>query len=127
MCGCESAEIVRASRSKRWRELRVGGDVAGRTLTRDRAIEPRVARLVDLAHPARAERREDLVGTQARAGGESHRFRSAAQFCTRVIGSEPWSAGRRLTQEAFAVGRDVELPPGRRPKVGLEEAFGIPA
>ena len=37
-------------------------------LDRDRAIEPRVARLVDLAHAARAERREDFVGAEAVPG-----------------------------------------------------------
>ena len=54
---------------------------------RDRPLQPRVLRLVDLSHPAGAERRQDLVGTQARSGGERHFFSSAAvQFVTSVIG-----------------------------------------
>ncbi|MGH9368658.1 MAG: hypothetical protein ACRD3M_13400, partial [Thermoanaerobaculia bacterium] len=28
---------------------------------------------IDLSHPSRAERREDFIGTQARAGGKRHR------------------------------------------------------
>ena len=34
----------------------------------DRAVQPRVGRLVDLAHAAGAERREDLVGPESGAG-----------------------------------------------------------
>ena len=36
----------------------------------DVAIQARVPRAVDLPHPARAERREDLVGTETGAGVE---------------------------------------------------------
>src|SRR6185503_6070569 len=39
----------------------------------DAAIEPGVAGAVDLAHPARAERPDDLVWTEARSWGELHR------------------------------------------------------
>ena len=52
--------------------LRIGRHVGRQHFDGDRAIEPRVAGRVDFAHPARAERREDLVGAEARAGGESH-------------------------------------------------------
>ena len=38
----------------------------------DGSIEARVARLVDLPHSARAEERDDLVNTDARAGLEAH-------------------------------------------------------
>jgi hypothetical protein len=38
---------------------------------RDFAIQLRVARSVDLTHPARAERRDDLVGTKFRAYRQS--------------------------------------------------------
>ena len=70
MCGCESCEIVFASRSKRWRDSADDGHVRREDLDRDRALEPRVLRLVDLAHPARADRRDDLVGAEAGAGSE---------------------------------------------------------
>src|SRR6185503_11445717 len=38
----------------------------------DAAVEPGVACAVDLPHPARAERRNDLVWTEARSWGEFH-------------------------------------------------------
>jgi hypothetical protein len=37
------------------------------------AVKARVARAVDLAHPARTERRNDLVWTEARPWGDWHR------------------------------------------------------
>ena len=53
-------------------ELGIGGECVGQDLDRDDAIEPRVARLVDLAHAAGADEREDFVGAEAGAGGQSH-------------------------------------------------------
>src|SRR6266540_5859223 len=44
--------------------------------------EPRVPSPVHLAHPARAERREDLVRAQPGAGGQDHLFASEVQFDT---------------------------------------------
>ena len=41
-------------------------------LDRDAAVEPRVARLIDLAHPARAQCGQDLVRTQASSEDEQH-------------------------------------------------------
>ena len=41
-------------------------------LHRDRPLQPRVPRLVDLAHPARAQRRKDLVRTELRSRDERH-------------------------------------------------------
>ena len=49
-------------------ELRVGGQRVGEDLDRDGAVEARVARLVHLAHAARADRGGDLVGAEAGAG-----------------------------------------------------------
>ena len=45
----------------------------GQRLDRDVAPEPRVAGAIHLAHAARAERRDDLVGAEAGAGGQGHR------------------------------------------------------
>jgi hypothetical protein len=42
-------------------ELRIQRERFGEDLDGDRALEPRVARAIHLAHPARAERRADLV------------------------------------------------------------------
>ena len=47
--------------------LGMAGEGLGKDLDRDRSPEPRVPRAVDLAHPARAERRKDLIGTEPRA------------------------------------------------------------
>ena len=47
-----------------------GRPVARDHLDRDLAAEARVAGPIDLAHPARTEGREDLVGPEARARGE---------------------------------------------------------
>ena len=38
----------------------IGGDLGRQDFDRDRAVEPRIAGAIDLAHAARAERRDDL-------------------------------------------------------------------
>ena len=53
--------------------FRVGGESRRKSLDRDLAPQPRVPRPIDLAHPARAERSEDLVRAVLRAGRERHR------------------------------------------------------
>lgn len=50
--------------------LGFGGDSLGQNLQRDVTAEPRVDRPVDVAHAACADDGDDLVGTQAGAGGE---------------------------------------------------------
>ena len=46
---------------------------AGRQhLDRDVAVQPRIVRPVDLAHPAGAEQAHDFVGTKSRAGTNRH-------------------------------------------------------
>ena len=70
MFGCESAATALASRSKRASASAFGGQMGGEDLDRDVPVELRVPRAVDLAHPARAEGREDLIGAKARAGSE---------------------------------------------------------
>ena len=49
--------------------LGVGGERLGQDLDRDVAIQLRVARAIDLAHAAGAERGQDLVRAEAGAGG----------------------------------------------------------
>ena len=56
-------------------ELRIGGERLGQNLDRDGPVEARVARAIDLAHAARAEGGQDLVGAEAGAGGEGQRCR----------------------------------------------------
>ena len=45
--------------------LLVGGEVRGQQFDRDRALEPCVARSIDLAHAPGRERRDDLVWSEA--------------------------------------------------------------
>ena len=45
-------------------------EVRRQDLDRDRALEPRVLRPVDLSHPSRADRGEDLVRPEPATGGE---------------------------------------------------------
>ena len=70
MLGWFSAEADRASFSNRLR--RSGSEPRSRQhLDRDFAPQPRVPRPVDLPHPARAQRRDDLVGPEAGPGGKA--------------------------------------------------------
>ena len=73
MLGWFRAEADRASFSKRLRRSWSDGQRLRQHLDRHLAPEPRVPRPVHLAHPARAERREDLVGAEASPGGERQR------------------------------------------------------
>ena len=47
--------------------FRVSRKRLGQDLDRDRAIEPRVARSVDLTHAARADQRDDLIRAETAA------------------------------------------------------------
>ena len=49
-----------------------GREVRRQNFDRDGSLQPRVARPVDLAHPARAERRQDLVRTETGPRGKRH-------------------------------------------------------
>ena len=74
MCGdvrmVERGEQLRLALEARQALRVLRRTAAGSTLMRDLAAEPRVARAVDLAHAARAERRHDLVGSEPGARGE---------------------------------------------------------
>ena len=64
--------------------------LGGQHLERDVAAEPRVARAVDLAHAARAERGDDLVGAEPSAVASGIARRPA-----RVCQILPWDGPRR--------------------------------
>ena len=70
MCGCAEREIVARLALEALPQLRVGRQVLGQHLDGDGALEARVARPVDLAHAARADRREDFVGAEPMACGK---------------------------------------------------------
>jgi len=60
-------------------ELRVSSQRLGQHLDRDRAIEPRVARSVDLVHTASTQGRLDFVRAEARTGSKHHFFSPTVQ------------------------------------------------
>src|SRR5262249_49905310 len=82
--------------------LRLGAvrKVRREDLDRDRPLEPRVARLVDLAHASGADRGQDLVGTEASSRSERHGLR---RF---------YPANREAAPPSVVV-RLGALPPGR--------------
>ena len=94
-------EIVLASRSKRWRASADGIDFCGQHLDRDGAIQPAISRLVNLAHPALADRREDLVGTESLSRGQSHFTGSVWLSCSyfRQIGSSSASKAANSAED----------------------------
>lgn len=68
------------------------GNMFGQDLNCDGAFEARIAGLIDLAHAARAEGREDFVGSELLAGIPSFAapfFSSAGQLTTTPSGCEP--------------------------------------
>ena len=76
----------------------IGGDGLREDLDRDVAVELRVPRAVDLSHPARAQRREDLVGAEAGAGDEGQ---CVVEYTSRMVAQRGWSA---LTPQCSAIG-----------------------
>jgi hypothetical protein len=67
---------------KAFRELFVGN------LDGNRAIQARIAGLVDLSHPASADGRGNLVGTQPSSGSQGHK----SNDCTAQDMGREWSA-----------------------------------
>ena len=53
-------------------QVRAIGQVRGQDFDRDGAVEPRVASFIDLAHAARADRGEDLVGAHRFSRKDGH-------------------------------------------------------
>ena len=52
--------------------VRIGRERVGQNLERDVALQLRVARAIDLAHPAGAEQRDDLVVAEPGSSREGH-------------------------------------------------------
>ena len=72
MFGCVSAATALRLALEARERVGVGREPRRQHLDRDVALEPRVARAIDLAHAARAEGRRDLVGAEASAGRHAH-------------------------------------------------------
>ena len=78
----------------------IGGDGLREDLDRDVPVQLRVPRPVDLPHPARAERREDLVGAETRPGCEGQcgvRLHEPCRQGPDGVGSEPVTMAKRGT------------------------------
>ena len=88
-------------------------------LDRHRPVEPRVPRPVDLAHPALADRREDLVGSEPPAGGERHYFppRGARlpELLREIRGERHVVDVRRVRGPSRRQGEEPSARPVRRP------------
>ena len=48
------------------------GEMRGKNLDGDRTLQSHITRLINLAHSARAERRDNFVGSELRARGQGH-------------------------------------------------------
>ena len=72
MWGWLREATARASRWKRSRAIALRRHLGGQHLQGDVAPELGIARAIHLPHPARAERRTDLVRSDARADLEGH-------------------------------------------------------
>ncbi len=92
MFGWESAATARASRSKRARACASVATVLRQDLDGDLALELVIARPVDLAHAAGADRGQDLVGGQSRP----RRQRSPAGGRRSLLDLRLLEQGRRL-------------------------------
>ena len=103
-------------------------------LDRHLAAEPRVPRPVDLSHPARAERRKDLVGTEAGAGGKAHGPPGNGPGFYRPVrrprSPRAGGAARRGRRGRIRRRRSRRIrrrPEGRSPMRSFESAGGISA
>src|SRR5215216_5862543 len=67
-------------------------------LQRHAAPEPRIFGLVDLAHPAGAERRKDFVGTETHAGseGQAADYKGAAVIRAGLLLQPIWREAREF-------------------------------
>ncbi len=72
MCGWLSDGEDLGLALKAGEPLGIGGEGVGQDLQRDIAIELRVARTIDLAHPTRANGSQNLVGAKFLARGQRH-------------------------------------------------------
>ena len=96
-------------------------------LDRHVAPEPRVPRPVNLPHPARPQRRKDLVGTETGAGGDRHLLVSAAQFSTSVIRLALASPTTVLARNRCPSGEMSYFQPVAFFRWTSKSALGVPA
>ena len=85
-------------------QIGIVGNVRGKNLDGDDAIETRVSGTVDLSHPARSKCGLNLVRADARANRESHFFSNAGQLTTSVIGWDASSSTSVFTRKRWPSG-----------------------
>jgi len=92
-------------RFSKGRRVRIGAQFSGENLERDRAIEARVAGLVDLTHAPGADQPENLVGAQPRARSQGHGRSCGPLHCRAVPAAcetlRPRSRHRATGYQAF--------------------------
>src|SRR5947199_2899958 len=71
--------------------IRILGQMRREHLDRDRALEPRVARLVHLTHASGAQQTDDLKRAEARAGDQIHDYTSISSVAVESDG-RAWPA-----------------------------------
>src|SRR5687768_13594177 len=86
-------------------KLRVRPELGGQELDRHGPAEPRVSDLVDLAHPARPDRSDDLVRPQTSPGPQVHGVERGYTACPPRSQCE--LTHRRRTPEIHFVWRGV--------------------
>ena len=92
--------------------FRVARERLRQNLERDVAVETRVARPVNLAHAAGAERLDDLVHTKTRTGSQRHELAIIAS----VVSLLYWDNGEGASTAAAACDRRGSAPPSTRPR-----------
>jgi len=92
--------------------IRIVGERVGKNLQRDVTIEFRVPRAIDLAHPTRAERGDDLVGSEARAWRKPHRlvFSWGPRMLARMYSASLAFTGEIVRENRRLVVFLVEMP-----------------
>ena len=62
----------------------VGREFIGNDLQREKSIEPRISRLVHLAHASGADEAQDIVRAEPGAGGEGHEREYSVRLCCQL-------------------------------------------
>src|SRR5205809_4895659 len=85
-------------------QLRVLSEFGGKDFNCHAAIEPRVARFEDLSHPARPERRNNLVGPETGTGTDGHWNRAGiVRYTTRAIRTSSIETATSMTSDSSTV------------------------
>ena len=110
--GCPDADME--SRHSRVHEPGAGAPITPQD--RDVAVEARILRAVDLAHPARTQRSKDFIEPEFLARSQTHGFLIAAsQFTTKVSCDPDFGSNPLLTRNfcpSAVASNDILPEPG---------------